>query len=146
MNKSVKILLLVAAILIIVAMVGKKKGWWGETETIEVKIQNAETQTIVETVSANGKIQPEIEVKISSDVSGEIVELLVKEGNEVKEGDLLAKINPDVYASSVDRMDAALNSSKANLANAKARYIEAETTFDRNKNFYGRDTYRTNKD
>lgn len=136
MNKPVKILLLVVAVLLIFAMVGKKKGWWGESEIIEIKIQNAETKSIIETVSANGKIQPEIEVKISSDVSGEIIEMLVKEGDEVKVGDLLAKINPDVYASSVDRMDASLNSSRANLANAKARYIEAETIFNRNQNLW----------
>jgi len=136
MNKPVKILLLVVAVLLIFAMVGKKKGWWGESEIIEIKIQNAETKSIIETVSANGKIQPEIEVKISSDVSGEIIEMLVKEGDEVKVGDLLAKINPDVYASSVDRMDASLNSSRANLANAKARYIEAETIFNRNKSLW----------
>ena len=136
MNKPVKILLLVVAALLIFAMVGKKKGWWGESEIIEIKIQNAEIKSIIEIVSANGKIQPEIEVKISSDVSGEIVEMLVKEGDEVKVGDLLAKINPDVYASNVDRMDASLNSSRANLANAKARYIEAETIFNRNKNLW----------
>ncbi|MBL4658077.1 MAG: efflux RND transporter periplasmic adaptor subunit, partial [Flavobacteriales bacterium] len=85
---------------------------------------------------ANGKIQPEIEVKISPDVSGEVIELAVKEGDKVNEGDLLVKINPDIYLASVDRMDAALNSAKAALANSKARFIEAEATYKRNKKLW----------
>ncbi|OFY90063.1 MAG: efflux transporter periplasmic adaptor subunit, partial [Bacteroidetes bacterium RIFOXYA2_FULL_33_7] len=89
------------------------------------------------------KIQPEKEVKISADVSGEIVELYVKEGQEVKQGDLLLKIKPDIYVSNLDRMEASLNSAKSNLSNAKARlsqvearFIQAEQAYQRSKKLH----------
>ncbi|MBL4735188.1 MAG: efflux RND transporter periplasmic adaptor subunit [Flavobacteriales bacterium] len=110
--------------------------WFGKAENIKVLVEFVELHDIVETVSANGKIQPEIEVKISPDVSGEIIELAVKEGDKVNRGDLLVKINPDIYLASVDRMDAALNSAKASLANSKARFIEAQATYKRNKKLW----------
>lgn len=90
----------------------------------EVTIDEAATRTIKETVSASGKIYPETEVKISSDVSGEIVELFVKEGDSVVVGQILAKINPDTYMSAVERGEASLNSSKAQLAISRSQ-IEA---------------------
>ena len=106
----------------------------------DVTIEPAKRRNIIELVSANGKIQPEVEVKISSDVSGEIVELFVKEGDKVTKGDLLCKINPLIYESNLTRMAATLNGSKANLANSKARleqikanYVNAEASFQRNK-------------
>jgi HlyD family secretion protein len=86
-------------------------------------------RNIVETVSANGKIQPEVEVKISSDVSGQIVELKVKEGDVVNKGDIVAKINPEIYQASVDQMTASLNTSKANLENSKARLTQTKSNF-----------------
>lgn len=90
----------------------------------EVTIEEASIRTIKETVSASGKIFPEIEVKISSDVSGEIVDLFVKEGDSVIMGQVLAKINPDTYLSAVERGEASLNSSKAQLAISRSQ-IEA---------------------
>ncbi|MEI6851855.1 MAG: efflux RND transporter periplasmic adaptor subunit [Bacteroidota bacterium] len=126
-------------VIIILLAVGKKFGWVGKQGVIEVAVEKAMKRTIIETVSASGKIQPEVEVKISPDVSGEVVELLVKEGDKVKKGDLLAKIKPDIYESNYEQMQAALNSQKANEANAKARlaqvkaqYINAKSTYDRN--------------
>lgn len=89
--------------------------------------------TIVETVSATGKIQPEIEVKISSEVSGEIIALPVKEGQVVKKGDLLVKINPDLYTSSYNRTVAGLSQTKAGLSQADATFKEAKANYDRNK-------------
>jgi len=86
----------------------------------EVTVEKVERRTINETVSASGKIFPETEVKISSDVSGEIVELYVEEGDSVNVGQLLAKIDPDAYFSAVERGEAGLNSAKSTLANAKA--------------------------
>ena len=71
---------------------------------------------IVETISATGKIQPQTEIKISADVSGEIVELFVKEGDDVMKGDLLLKIKSDIYLSILERAEASLNSSLANLS------------------------------
>lgn len=86
-----------------------------------VTLVSAEKRTIKETVSASGKIFPETEVKISSDVSGEIVELYVKEGDSVVVGQILAKINPDAYVSAVERGEASLNGSKAQLSVSKSQ-------------------------
>lgn len=131
-KKLLVYLSIVVVVLIIVLIVGKKKGWFGGTKAEEVAVEKVEKRNIVETVSASGKIQPEIEVKISPDVSGEIIGLYVKEGDKVKKGQLLVKIRPDVYESYRDRATAALNNSKANLSNAEARFIQAEQAFKRN--------------
>ncbi len=119
-------------VLLVVLVAGKKAGWFGADNLEQVSIEKATTRTIVETVSASGKIQPEIEVKISPDVSGEIIALYVKEGDKVKKGQLLVKIRPDVYESYLDRATAALNNSKANLANTEARFVQAEQAYKRN--------------
>lgn len=87
---------------------------------VEITVEKVEKRTIKETVSASGRIFPEAEVKISSDVSGEIVELQVEEGDSVVVGQLLAKIDPEAYFSAVDRGEAGMNSAKSTLANAKA--------------------------
>ncbi|MCU0441443.1 MAG: efflux RND transporter periplasmic adaptor subunit [Bacteroidia bacterium] len=116
-------------LLFVIVIIGKKKGVIGKTEGIKVSIAKAERKTIIESVSANGKIQPEVEVKMSSDVSGEITDLYVKEGDSVRAGTLLARIDPELYQSALDRAEAALNNSKANLANAKARLLQAEAKF-----------------
>ena len=116
-------------LLIIVSIIGKQAGWIGKEEGIKVSITKADRKTIIETVSANGKIQPEVEVKISSDVSGEITELYIKEGDSVQAGKLLARIDPELYQSSLDRAEANLNNSKASLANAKARLLQSEAKF-----------------
>tara|TARA_Y100000782_G_scaffold115487_1_gene159069 strand:+ start:1034 stop:2344 length:1311 start_codon:yes stop_codon:yes gene_type:complete len=91
-----------------------------------VLTEKVELRDINETVSANGKVQPETEVKLSAEISGEIVQLPVKEGNKVKKGDLIVKINPDLFVAARNRMEASLNSSKANAANAKARVAQSE--------------------
>lgn len=123
---------IVVVVLLIVLVVGKKKGWFGGAKSEEVAIEKVEKRNIIETVSASGKIQPEIEVKISPDVSGEIIGLYVKEGDKVKKGQLMVKIRPDVYESYRDRATAALNNSKANLSNAEARFIQSEQAYKRN--------------
>lgn len=129
--------------LILVVVIVKALNGSQPTEVITEKVQK---RTIVETVSANGKIQPETELKITSDVSGEIVEMLVKEGDQVKKGDLLCRIKPDIYQSAIERVDATVNSSKANLkttmaqleqakaslANADASYARSKKLFDQN--------------
>ena len=89
---------------------------------------------IVETISATGKIQPQTEIKISADVSGEIVELFVKkEGDDVIKGDLLLKIKSDIYLSILERAEASLNSSLANLLMAEAQFQSLQQNFNRNK-------------
>lgn len=112
-------------------------------EGIKVTAEKAVKRTIIQTVSANGKIQPEKDVKISPYISGEVVELLVKEGDQVKSGDLLAKIDPEIYVSAYDQSTAALNSQMASEANARARlsqmkaqYVNAKQTFDRQQKLF----------
>jgi len=133
-------LTIIVITLVTVVVVGKKKGWISSGYSIEVSTEKIQNRKIIETVSANGKIQPELEIKISPEVSGEIIELHIVEGDQVVKGDLLVKINPDIYLSAVNRAEAALNTTKANLANSKARFAQAraqlinsESTFKRQK-------------
>ncbi len=112
-------------------------------KSVEVTVEKAGLNTIIETVSASGKIFPETEVKISPDVSGEIIDLFFEEGDSVKKGDLLLTIRPDIYQSVVEQADAAVNQSKAALANARARleqakaqFENAKLTFDRNSKLF----------
>ena len=139
-KKILKILVPAVIILLIFAVVGKKAGWFGKAVTVKVAVENAELRTIVETITANGKIQPEKEVKITPDVSGEIVELTVKEGDQVVKGQLLLRIKPDVYISQKDRSLAAISSARARLAQAEAQFIQAELSFNRTKQLYEEQT------
>ncbi|MFN4083916.1 MAG: efflux RND transporter periplasmic adaptor subunit [Bacteroidia bacterium] len=118
------------AVLILIAVIGRKAGWFGKSEGINVTTAKVERKNIIETVSANGRVQPETEVKISSDVSGEITALYVAEGDSVVAGQLLARIDPELYYSALERAEASLNNSRANLASAKARQIQAEARFE----------------
>lgn len=126
----------ILVVAIVVLVVGKKAGWFGQEYSISVATQKAERKTITELITANGKIQPETEVKISPDVAGEIVELYVEEGDEVKAGDPLCVIKPDIYISALNRAEATLNSSKARLAQAEAQLIERELAYKRSKQLY----------
>lgn len=137
-NKLIYILLGVAGVLVILAMVGKSQGWIGQKKAMEVEFSKAANKTIVEKVSASGQIQPEIEVKLTPDVAGEIIELNVEEGDSVNIGDRLIKIRPDNWQSQLDRSLANLNQQKANEADAKARLARAQATFDRAKLEYNR--------
>jgi len=137
-NKLLKYLLIAAVVLIVFSIIGKKAGWFGGEITIKVSTEKPEIRTIIEVVTASGKIQPETEVKISPDVSGEIVELKIQEGERVKKGDLLLKIKPDTYLSLVDRAEASVNSAKANYANAQAFLEQIEAKYKQTKNAYQR--------
>lgn len=139
-KKILKILVPIVVLLIIFAVIGKKAGWFGKAAAVKVAVENAEKRTIVETITANGKIQPEKEVKITPDVSGEIVELTVKEGDRVEKGQLLLRIKPDVYISQRDRSIAAISSARARLAQAEAQYLQAELSFKRTKQLYDEQT------
>jgi HlyD family secretion protein len=139
-NKILKILLPIVIVLIIFAIIGKKQGWFGKALTVKVAVENAENRAIVETITANGKIQPEKEVKISPDVSGEIVELTIKEGDNVQKGQLLLRIKPDTYISQRDRSLAAISSAKARLAQSEAQYTQAELSFNRSKQLFEEQT------
>lgn len=133
-----KVIIGLIVLLVIVLAVAKKKGWIGEQPGTNVTIEKAEKRTIIEIVAASGKIQPEVEVKLSPDLSGEVVELEVKEGDYVKKGQFLAKINPEIYLSNYDRIVASMNMQRANLSNARARlaqtraqFINAEVSYNR---------------
>ncbi len=131
-TKYILITLVLVAIVVVVALY--KTNVLGDNNQIKkVETLQLKKSAITQTVSATGKIQPEIEVKISSEVSGEIIDLPVKEGQVVKKGELLVRINPDLYESGVDRMVASLSNSKAGLNQAEAQLKEAKLNYDRNK-------------
>ena len=136
-KKTIYKLVGVFIILIVVLIVLSKTGVIGsEDKGIEVETAVVDEITIIETVSATGKIQPEIEVKISSEVSGEIIALPVKEGQVVKKGDLLVKINPDLYTSGLNRSVSNLSGTRAGLSQADASFKEAKANYDRNKTLF----------
>jgi HlyD family secretion protein len=139
-NKILKFLLPIVIVLILIAVVGKKAGWFGKALTVKVAVENAQKRTIIESITANGKIQPEKEVKISPDVSGEIVELTVKEGDSVEKGQLLLRIKPDIYISQKDRSLAAISSARARLAQSEAQFTQAELAYKRSKQLYDEQT------
>ena len=128
-NKVLKITLIILGVLIVFLIIGRRAGLIGSSEGLRVSVEAAEKRDIVEIVTANGRVRPVTEVKISSDVSGEIIELNVEEGDYVERGKLLARINPDIYESALDRAEAALNTARANLASARARTVQAEAQF-----------------
>lgn len=136
-KKSIYILVGVVVVALIALIGLKKAGKIGNSDNAKiVELANANEMTIIETVSATGKIQPEIEVKISSEVSGEVIELPIKEGQQVKKGDLLVKINPDIYVSGVNRTAATLSTTKAGLSQADAQVKEAKANYDRNRTLF----------
>ena len=122
-NKLILFLLLAIAVLMIGAFLVKKQN---KPEGLKVTTEQVAKRTIKEMVGASGKIFPETEVKISSDVSGEIVELYVEEGDSVVAGKLLCKVDPDTYQSMVERGEATVNSSKAQVANSKSGVARSE--------------------
>lgn len=136
-KKTLFIIIGIALVLIVLLVVGKKAGWFGKSGNYkEVEITKIEPIDITETVSATGKIQPEVEVKLSSEVSGEIIELPVVEGQAVEKGDLLVKINPDIYQSNLQRVQASLQNSRANYAQAQANLKQATADYERNKTLF----------
>lgn len=132
-NKLLFILGGVVIFLILFAIIGKSKGWVGKKKELEVEVGLAEKGTVIEKVSASGSVQPVVEVKLSSEVSGEIIQLAIEEGDSVSKGDFLLKIRPDNFESILERTKANLNQQKANLADAQARLARAEATYKRSK-------------
>lgn len=139
-NNLLKILAIATVVLIVFAIIGKKQGWFGKALTIKVAVEKAEIRSITESITANGKIQPEKEVKISPDVSGEIVLLNVKEGDFVEKGHLLFKIKPDTYISMLDRAQASLESARARQSQTEAQFIQAELAFNRSSQLFSEQT------
>lgn len=136
MNKTLKYLLIATVIIIVLIVIGKKSGIVGKKLVLKIATEKVEKRTLTETITANGKIQPKTEVKISADVSGEIIELYVEDGDSVKQGELLLKINPDIYISTIERLEASVNSSKAQLSQTEAQLLEKKQNYDRNKKLF----------
>ncbi len=133
----------VVVLLVAGLFIAKAAGWIGQEKPTEVEFATVKQTDIIERVSASGRVQPEVEVKLSPDVSGEITALYVEEGDSVTQGQLLLKIRPDNYESLFARAQATVNSSKANaeqtkaaLAQSEARMLRAKADFDRNKKLY----------
>lgn len=121
----------IAAVTIITIGITGSKG-----KSIEVCVESAQIKDITENIPASGKIKPVIEVKISPDVSGEIVELNFEEGEMIKKGELIMKIKQDVYISMVERAEASLNTVKAQYSQQNAQMIQSELSFQRNKTLF----------
>ncbi|HTN47612.1 MAG TPA: efflux RND transporter periplasmic adaptor subunit [Flavipsychrobacter sp.] len=127
------------ALIVLLIIIARSTG----EEGIKIAVEQASAHTITETVTASGKIYPENEVKISPEVSGEITQLTIEEGDSVKKGDLLVKINPAIYSSMVNQAQASVQQSRAQVANsremvaqAKAQYEQALANYNRNQKLY----------
>lgn len=141
MSKGLKWTLIIAAVLAALFIAAKIMG--GGKKELKVATEKVTKRTIVESVNASGKIYPELEVKISPDISGEITELNVQEGDSVKKGQVLAKIYADIYAlqrdeaaSQVNQANAVVSNSKAALESLKASLEQARQNYDRNKKMF----------
>lgn len=122
------------------AVLARSMGWLGSgSEGVEVETADAKLKTITQIVSASGKIQPEVEVIIFPEVSGEIIDLEVKEGDYVQEGDLLLRIKPDIYQARIEEINASLLMQKARMEQSRATMLKAESEFNRQKQLYERD-------
>ncbi|MBI2731315.1 MAG: efflux RND transporter periplasmic adaptor subunit [Sphingobacteriales bacterium] len=140
MSKKLWWIIGILLVVIIALVMLKKSGAIGKEEGFKVSTEKVARKTIVETVTANGKIYPEIEVKVSPDVSGEITELTVAEGDSVHRGQVVARIYADIYNSQRDQAAAIVNQQSAQVENSsaaleafKARLDQAKITYDRQK-------------
>jgi HlyD family secretion protein len=139
MGKTTKYILITLGALIVLIILLKMTGVIGKPKLTQVATEKATVREINETVSASGKIKPHVEVKISPEVSGEVVELPIKEGDVVKKGQLLCKIRPDILKSELDRAEAANNTQKATIGNAKQMLAQSQATYDNQASIYKRD-------
>ena len=122
--KKKKIFLILGGVVVLLVIAASLFG--GKRELPETTTTTASMRSITERVSASGKIQPVLEVNISAEVSGQLINLPVVEGDRVNEGDLLAQINPDVYIAARNRAQAAVNTTLSNLSSAKAMLATSE--------------------
>ncbi len=138
MNKKLLWTIISLVVLIVVFVTLKKTGVIGKEDGLTVSAEKAALRTIIETVNASGKVYPEIEVKVSPDISGEIVELNVNEGDSVTKGQVLARIYADIYSTQRDQVAAGVNQARAQLANSSASIVGLKATLDNAKQVYDR--------
>ena len=143
MNKKTKWVLIIAVLLVATLVILSKMGVFGEEKGIKVTAEKVQQRTIIEVVNASGKVYPEVEVKITPDISGEITELNVQEGDTVKKGQLLAKIYADIYDIQREQASYGVDQSKAQVANSQAgldalnaQLEQSQRTFDMQKKLY----------
>src|SRR5688572_16582021 len=137
-NKLIYWLIGAVVLLLIFIMVGRSAGWIGKPKELEVELAKAKRVTIIEKVSASGTVQPVTEVKIAPEVSGEIIALLIEEGDSVRKGQTLVKIRPDTWQSQLDRAEAGLSQQRANLEQSKSSYERAKANYRRALKEYSR--------
>jgi len=140
-----KILVISAVVILIFVVLGSKFGWFGDGGVQQVAVDEVTEKTISELVSASGKVQPEFEVKLSSEVSGEIIELNVREGQVVKKGDILCRVKPDLLQSSYDQVVAMVSQQKAQLAAAQQMLKQQEASLINAEAIYNRSLELFNK-
>lgn len=137
-NKLIYGLIGLLVVLLLFVLIGRSAGWIGKPKDLEVELAKTKRATIVEKVSASGTVQPVTEVKIAPEVSGEIRELLIEEGDSVSKGRMLVKIRPDTWQSQLERAEASLNQQKANAVSAEASLSRAQATYTRAEQEYKR--------
>ncbi|MFM2362409.1 MAG: hypothetical protein RLZZ316_1311 [Bacteroidota bacterium] len=138
MNKKLKWILIGVGVLLIALVALQKSGALGKDEGTKVTAEKVAKRTIIETVTASGKVYPEIEVKVSPDISGEITELMVQEGDSVRRGQVLAKIFADLLATQKDQAAAAVNQQAASVSNTAAQLEGLQATLEQAQNQYNR--------
>lgn len=138
MNKKLLWILIGLVVVIVTLVVLKKSGTIGKDEGVKVSAEKVTRRTIIETVNASGKLFPEVEVKVSPDISGEIVALTVNEGDSVKRGQVLAKIYADIYTTQRDQAAAVVDQQQASVSNSSAQLEALKTTVDQSKRVYDR--------
>ncbi|HEK19664.1 MULTISPECIES: efflux RND transporter periplasmic adaptor subunit [unclassified Mucilaginibacter] len=138
MGKTTKYILIGLVALVALLFILKAAGIIGKPQLTQVAVEKAETRDINETVSASGKIKPHVAVKISPEVSGEVVELPIKEGDVVKKGQLLCRIRPDILKSGFERAVASYNTQKASVGNSMQMLKQSEATFANQESIYKR--------
>lgn len=138
-NKKTFIILGVILLLLISAGVLARTMGWLESEVgLQVEATETERRTITQLVSSSGILRPEVEVILTPDVSGEIIELTIKEGDFVNQGDLLLRIRPDLYQARIDETQAILLNSKAREQQARAGMLRSRLNFEKQKELYER--------
>ncbi len=137
-NKVVYYLIGGLIVVILLLVVGKSQGWIGKSKELEVELVKAKKVSITEKVSASGTVQPVTEVKLAPEVSGEIIDLNVEDGDSVRAGEVLIKIRPEIWLSALERSEAALNQQRANVESSKASLSRSEANFMRAEQDYKR--------